>query len=159
MPGVRSPHLVHQSVSLDVDIGDIKFLLAVFDGYQMSFLNLVPPIREGATDWMPEQETSRCPRSFGDYRLRASQLAARQRTSGRENSMKQPARGRWVLAPTVATFLCWPLCALFADRGRRPMRPERENMRKISASARIDNAVPRCRQRGNWRDVDAAQEA
>lgn len=157
MPGVRSPHLVHQSVSLDVDIGDIKFLLAVFDGYQMSFLNLVPPIARAARTGC----RSRKPHgAHGGSEITGCAPASWRRDSGpRENSMKQPARGRWILAPTVATFLCWPLCALFADRGRRPMRPERENMRKISASARIDNAVPRCRQRGNWRDLDAAQEA
>src|ERR1035437_2337060 len=40
--------------------------------------------REGGTDWMLEQETSRCPRRFGDYRLGASQFAARPRTSGEQ---------------------------------------------------------------------------
>ena len=71
--------------------------------------------------------------------------------------IKQPIYGRWDWDQTAASFLSSPMCALFDDCGRNPNSAEGENMRKISASARIDTAVRPCRRQGVVRGQKSTQ--
>ena len=71
----------------------------------------------------------------------------------------KPAGGPLGFEPKGRIFAAGHFCASLAECGRNTNSAAGENMRKISASARIDSALPPCRSQGIGKERDAAQEA